>query len=101
MPDENVTQLASLHTSYVVCTCESNDTISITNEATCSNEKRITCDIFKSKPLQKNTCYARRMKRSLQEKLSYIPNNFIPHHHREKVQYAYMKSNTKKGNQRT
>jgi hypothetical protein len=83
MSYEKVTQLPSLHTSYRVCTCANNH--SIINEATCSDERRITCDIFKSKPLQKHTCYAKRGKRSLQTHLSYIPNNFMPHRHRHKV----------------
>ena len=84
MDDDMVVQLPPMNISYTLCTCE-NDDPSIENEAVCSSEKQISCDIVPSKPYQKNTCYAKRRRRSLQERLSYIPNNLVKHHNRIKV----------------
>lgn len=83
MPDENVTQLSPLRSSYVLCTCENHGS-TILNETVCSKDKTISCDVFKTKRHQKNTCFARRKRRSLQANLSFIPNNFVQHTNRRK-----------------
>lgn len=92
MPDENVTQLSPMRSSYVVCTCDNDKTDNILNEAVCSKEKSITCDVIRSKPYQRNTCYAKRKRRALQSKLSFIPNNFVQHHNRLKASNFFFTS---------
>lgn len=83
MNDIEITQLGSLHTQYFFCTCEKTGNQPII-EAVCSREKAIVCDIYPTKALQKNTCQAKR-RRFLQERLSYIPNNYVQHQNREKA----------------
>lgn len=85
MPDEKVTQLSPMRSSYVVCTCDNDNDNNILNEAVCSKDKSIACDVIQTKPYQKNTCYAKRKRRALQTNLSFIPNNFVQHHNRLKV----------------
>lgn len=84
MPDENVTQLSPLRSSYFLCTCENHDS-KVLNETVCSKDKTISCDVFKTKRYQKNTCFASRKRRSLQANLSFIPNNFVQHTNRLKA----------------
>lgn len=84
MPDEDVTQLNGLRSSYVLCTCEKTKQTD-KKEAVCTKEKIIACDVFKTKPLQRNTCHAKRKRRSSQTHISYIPNNFVEHHIRQKA----------------
>lgn len=91
MPDENVTQLSPMRSSYVVCTCDNDKTDNILNEAVCSKEKSITCDVIRSKPYQRNTCYAKRKRRALQSRLSFIPNNFVQHHNRLKASNSILR----------
>lgn len=83
MPYENVTQLGPLRSSYLVCTCDESETF--LNEANCTKAKSIACDVFHTKPYQKNTCHAKRNRRSLQENLSFIPSNFVQHNNRRKA----------------
>lgn len=52
MPDENVTQLSPLRSSYFLCTCENHDS-KVLNETVCSKDKTISCDVFKTKRYQK------------------------------------------------
>lgn len=85
MPDENVTQLNQMRSSYVVCTCDNPKEDRLLNETVCSKDKGIACDLKPTKPYQKNTCYAKRKKRSLQANLSFIPNNFVKHNSRPKA----------------
>lgn len=82
MDDVEITQLGSLHTQYLLCTCAKMGS-QPTNEAICSKEKNVVCDIIPTKALQKNTCHAQRRRRSLQSRISYIPNNFVQHQNRK------------------
>lgn len=83
MPDETVTQLDPMRTTYTVCHCDNEGEIE--NEAICSSDKTIACDVLQTKPYQKNTCYAKRKRRSLQTRLAYIPDNFVQHIERQKA----------------
>nr|XP_022320846.1 uncharacterized protein LOC111123050 [Crassostrea virginica] len=85
MNDSSVVEMRPMHSSYLLCSCNytlnGGDPI---NEAVCSKEKNIICDVFPTKSYQKNTCHAKRRRRSLQERLTYIPNNFVEHEDRKK-----------------
>lgn len=87
MPDETVTQLDPMRTTYSVCHCDNEGEIE--NEAICSSDKTIPCDIIQTKPYQKNTCYAKRRRRSLQTRLTYIPDNFVQHIERQKASNSH------------
>lgn len=83
MSDENITQLSPMRTTYSLCTCENEG--GIVNEANCSIEKTIPCDIIPTKLYQKNICFAKRRRQSLKTRLAYIPNNFVQNHGRRKA----------------
>ncbi|XP_078322917.1 uncharacterized protein LOC144622187 [Crassostrea virginica] len=63
MNDINVKQLTSMHTQYRVCTCGNGGNMPV-NEALCSQQKNIICDVIQTVSYQKNTCYAKRNRRS-------------------------------------
>ena len=86
MNDTDVMQLDSFQTQYLICTCDEEKAGNgIINEALCKKETNIICDVIPTKSYQKNTCHAKRMRRSLQTRVSYIPNNFVQHQNRKKV----------------
>ena len=84
MNDYNVSQLTSMHTQFRVCTCR-NGGYNPVNEALCSQQRNIICDVIPTTSYQKNTCHAKRSRRSLQARISYIPNNFVQHQNRKKA----------------
>lgn len=92
MNDSSVVEMRPMHSSYLLCSCNytlnGGDPI---NEAVCSKEKNIICDVFPTKSYQKNTCHAKRRRRSLQERLTYIPNNFVEHEDRKKAILEFLK----------
>lgn len=90
MPDGNIQQLKPLPESNIVCICDDKKSDAenpngLLTEADCSKDRSIICDIVQTKPYQKNTCHAKRMRRSLQTRLSFIPDNFVHHHIRQKA----------------
>lgn len=90
MPDDKIHQLKPLPLTNIVCTCDTEkrdkeNPNGMLSEADCSTDKSIICDVVKTKPYQKNTCYAKRMRRSLQTRLSFIPDNFVHHRIRQKA----------------
>lgn len=95
MPDDNIHQLKPMPLTNIVCTCDTEKSDkekpnAMLSEADCSAEKSIICDVVKTKPYQKNTCYAKRMRRSLQTRLSFIPDNFVHHHIRQKARFFFI-----------
>ena len=84
MNDTSVTMLRSMYTKYLLCTCEKTENEPI-NEAVCSKKHNIICDDIPTKTYQKNTCHSNRRRRSLQGRISYIPNNFVQHQNRIKA----------------
>lgn len=94
MPDDHIHQLKPMPLTNIVCTCDTEKRDKekpkgMLSEADCSTDKSIICDVVKTKPLQKNTCYAKRMRRSLQTRLSFIPDNFVHHSIRQKARFFF------------
>lgn len=90
MPDDKIQQLKPLPNSNMVCICDdkksdAEDPQHMLTEADCSKDRSIICDVVQTKPYQKNICHAKRMRRSLQSRLSFIPDNFVHHHIRQKA----------------
>lgn len=93
MPDVNIQQLKPLPESNMVCICDDNKSDKenpneLLTEADCSNDRSIICDVVQTQPVQKNTCHTKRMRRSLQTRLSFIPDNFVHHHIRQKAGFS-------------